>query len=76
MNQVAAPALERDPLAMARLMGLRQDRRIEKYAAAAKWFQTSWLLRSILFLGIRAGKVDERIVSRVAGLYRRSGWSI
>jgi hypothetical protein len=73
MEQVALPALRWDPLAMARAMGLEGDSRIEKYAAAGRRFQKSRLLKALLFLGIRVGKIDEQIVSRVAALYVRYG---
>jgi hypothetical protein len=71
MEQVALPTLQRDPLAMARVMGLERDSRVEKYAAAARRFQKSRLLKQALFLGIRAGKIDRQVVSRVSALYRR-----
>ena len=73
MEQVALPALRWDPLAMARAMGLEGDSRVAKYAAAGRRFGKSRLLKELLFLGIRAGKIDEQIVSRVAALYVRYG---
>lgn len=55
------------------LLGLENDSRVERYAAAARQFQQSRVLKNILFLGIRAGKIGEQIVSRVTALYRRAG---
>jgi len=72
-KQFAMPVAPADPLASARLLGLENDSRIARYAAAGRRFQKSRLLKHALFLGIRAGKIDEQIVSRVAALYRRVG---
>jgi hypothetical protein len=61
---------------MTRMLGLEHDSRIEKYVSAGKRFQSSGLLKNALFLGIRAGKIDAQIVSRVSALYRQSGAAI
>jgi len=58
---------------MAQMLGLEHDSRIDKYVSAAKRFQSSGLLKNALFLGIRAGKIETQIVSRVSALYRQSG---
>jgi hypothetical protein len=52
---------------------LEQDSRIIKYVSAARRFQSSWVLKNALFVGIRAGQIDKKIVAKVASLYRRSG---
>ena len=57
---------EPDPLILARLVGMEGDPRLEAYAEAARWFQSRDLLKKALFLGIRAGRVGERIAARVA----------
>jgi hypothetical protein len=51
-----------------RLLGPQNDRRVERYAKVAVGFQQNWLLRNALFLGIRRGKIDEKIVSEVKSL--------
>jgi hypothetical protein len=75
-KQFAMPLSQADPLASARLLGLENDSRIEQYAAAARLFQKSRVLKTVLFLGIRTGKVDEQIGSRVSALYRQSGAAV
>jgi hypothetical protein len=52
-----------------RLVGLETDARVEKYLAAVESLQRNRLLKRALFLGIRAGRIEERIVSRVASSY-------
>ena len=56
---------------LARLLGLENDRRIDKYMSAAKRFQNNRLLKNGLFFGIRRGKISAHIVSTVASLYRQ-----
>jgi hypothetical protein len=73
-KQFATASSLADPLALARLMGLENDSRLDQYAAAARSFQKSRLLRRGLFLSIRAGKIDEQIVSWVVALYQRRAW--
>jgi hypothetical protein len=51
---------------LTQLLGLENDPRIEKYAAAAKNFEARWLLKNVLFLGIRLGKVNTVLVSQVS----------
>ena len=53
------------------LLGLENDSRIERYMAAARSFQKNWLLRYVLFLGIRRGKISEQIISRVGSHYQK-----
>lgn len=55
--------------ALFQLLGREHDRRIEKYLRASKSFDKNRLLRSILFLGLRTGKISEEIVSKVAFLW-------
>jgi hypothetical protein len=56
---------------LARLLGLENDSRIDKYMTAAKQFQKNWFLRNGLFFGIRTGKISEQLVSRVTSLYQQ-----
>ena len=72
-KQYAMPDGSPNLMELLHMMGLEHDSRIEKYIAAGKSFQQSRLLKQALFLGIRAGRIDQRIASRVATLYRRSG---
>ena len=51
-----------------RLLGSKNNTQIEKYVKAAVGFQENWLLRNALFLGIRTGKISEKIVSETAAL--------
>lgn len=48
------------------LLSLENDSRIEKYMKAAKGFQKNQLLKNVLFVGIRAGKISDEIVSKVS----------
>ncbi len=48
-----------------RLLGPKDNSRVEKYANAATSFQKNWFLKNALFLGIRKGRIDEKIVSEV-----------
>jgi hypothetical protein len=51
---------------LVRLMGFENDRRVEKYIAAARNFEERWLLKNVLFLGIRMGRINLTIVSQVS----------
>jgi hypothetical protein len=51
---------------LTQLLGLDEDPRIEKYAAAARKFEEQWLLKSALFLGIRVGSINATLVSQVS----------
>jgi hypothetical protein len=57
---------------LAHLLGLENDARVEAYLDAAESLQRNRLLKRVLFRGIRAGRIDEQIVSRVALRYHRS----
>jgi hypothetical protein len=48
------------------LLGLENDQRIEKYVAAGKRFQQNWLLRFVLFYGIRAANINDALASWVS----------
>lgn len=52
-----------------KLLDLENDSRIEKYRQAAERFQTNRLLKNVLFLGIRTGKISEKIVLKVVSLW-------
>ena len=48
------------------LLGLENDQRIDKYVSAAERFQKNWWLKNALFLGIRVGKINEKLTFRVS----------
>jgi hypothetical protein len=73
-KQYAQAASPSSILRLAQLLGLENDSRFDRYIAAARHFQKSRVLKDVLFLGIRAGKISEQIVSRVSSLYRRWAW--
>ena len=53
---------------LVQLLGLENDSRIERYLSAAKRFQKHWLMKRIMFIGIRSGKISEEITFRVSSL--------
>lgn len=55
-------------LELFRLLGLENDSRIEKYMTAARGFQENRLLLRGLFLGMRIGRISERIATNVTAL--------
>jgi hypothetical protein len=55
---------------LTRLLGLENDKRIDKYVSTAEKFQKNWLLKNILVLGIQAGKIDEKLVFRVSSMLK------
>lgn len=71
MRSYLAPASPANLAALLRSMGLETDRRVERYVAAARSFQQSRALKNALFLGIRANRIGDRIVRRVAARYQR-----
>ena len=66
---IVSPSHESRVSALFQLLGRKNDSRIEKYMRAAKSFQRNRLLRNILFLGLRTGKISQEIVSKVAFLW-------
>jgi hypothetical protein len=56
-----------------RLLGPKDNSHLEKYVKAAMGFQKNWLLKNVLFFGIRQGKIIDTIVSRVTALLSISG---
>jgi hypothetical protein len=46
--------------------GLRDDRRIQRYLAAAERFQKQWLLRHGLFLAMRISRINEALTFQVS----------
>ena len=52
------------------LLGLENDKRVDKYISAAERFQKNWLLKNVLFLSIRAGKINEKLVFRVSSMLK------
>jgi hypothetical protein len=68
-----SPSFESRVTDLARLLGLDNDSRIDKYMAAAKVFQKNWFLKNGLFYAIRTGKISEQIVSGAASRYRQCG---
>jgi hypothetical protein len=52
------------------LLGLENDQRIDKYVSAAVRFQKNWWFKNALFLGIRVGKINEKLTFRVSSMLK------
>ena len=70
----AASRLESRLLELCELIGIKNERRIERYMTAANRFQKNWSLKNALFFYIRTGRISERIVSMVVSRYRQ--WEV
>jgi hypothetical protein len=68
-DYIVSPSYEARVSALFQLLGRKNDSRVEKYMRAAKGVQKNRVLRNVLFLALRTGKVSEEIVARVALLW-------
>jgi len=55
---------------LVQLLGLENDSRIERYLSVAKSFQKHWLMKRVMFMDIRSGKIGEEITFRVSSLLK------
>ncbi len=65
-SYLASPTSAGRIAALTRLSGMEDDPRIEKYVSAAERFQRNGLFRTMLFWGIRAGKINTQLTSRTS----------
>ncbi len=65
-HYTALPTLDARIAELVQLLGLENDHRIEQYAEAARSFQERWLLKSTLFLGIHAAKINKILINQIS----------
>ena len=63
---VHAASPETQISSLLKLVGLEGDSRVEKYISAAKRFQNNRLLKNMIFPGIRAARVNHRIIGKIS----------
>jgi len=73
INQYAATSSPQTRFAdFFKMMGMGNDSRIQKYKASAQSFQNNRPLKSLLFYGIRSGRISEQIAETTLCLVREA----
>ncbi|HKJ27468.1 MAG TPA: zinc dependent phospholipase C family protein [Anaerolineales bacterium] len=73
INQyVGSESLEQKISSFAQMLSLTNNPNIDRYISAANWIENNPLLQNLLVLGIRAGRINEKIETSLVALLNES----